>query len=75
MEPLTNFLWFALAAVAYFLPTAIAYMRSHHNLGAIWMLNIFLGWTFLGWIVAIIWSMTRVIPDETAEVAEVAAGD
>lgn len=37
----------------YFLPTVIAGARGHHQLGAIAVIDIFLGWTFLGWVVAL----------------------
>ena len=49
-----------LGAFFYFLPAIIASIRKHHNVGAIFMLNLFLGWTFIGWVVAIVWSMTQV---------------
>lgn len=42
----------------YLLPTLIAALRSHHNTGAIAILNIALGWTILGWLAALIWSAT-----------------
>ncbi len=44
----------------YFLPWIIALIRGHHNSGAIFLLNFLLGWTFVGWIVAFIWSFTSV---------------
>ncbi len=44
----------------YFLPWIIALIRGHHNAGAIFLLNLLLGWTFIGWIVAFIWSFTNV---------------
>ncbi|MFI5103885.1 MAG: superinfection immunity protein, partial [Terriglobales bacterium] len=34
----------------------IASGRGHNNQGAICVLNLFLGWTVLGWLVALIWS-------------------
>ncbi|MBI1234733.1 MAG: superinfection immunity protein [Alphaproteobacteria bacterium] len=42
----------------YFLPALVAAMRGHHNTGAITLLNLFLGWTFLGWVIALVWSAT-----------------
>ena len=42
----------------YFLPTIIAMLRKKHNVTAIFVLNLLLGWTFIGWIVAFIWSLT-----------------
>lgn len=43
----------------YFIPTFIAMIRGHMNTGAIFATNLFLGWTVIGWIVAVIWSMTN----------------
>lgn len=43
--------------VLYFLPTEIAYMRGRINKGAIFCLNFFLGWTFVGWVVAMVWAV------------------
>lgn len=42
----------------YFLPAIVAAMRHTHNSGGILLLNIFLGWTFIGWIVALIMALT-----------------
>lgn len=46
--------------ILYFLPAAVASARDHHNKNAIFLLNIFLGWTFLGWVIALIWSATGI---------------
>ena len=43
----------------YFLPAIIAASRQHLNAGAILVLNLLLGWTVLGWIAALIWSLTN----------------
>jgi hypothetical protein len=43
----------------YFLPTIIAAICKHRNSGAIFVLNLFLGWTFLGWVVALVWACTN----------------
>ena len=40
----------------YFIPSIVATKRSHHNRLAINILNIFLGWTFLGWVIALTWA-------------------
>ena len=54
--------WFAIVLILalYFLPGIIASARSHHNALAIWVLNLFLGWTALGWIAALVWAFTAV---------------
>jgi hypothetical protein len=42
----------------YLLPTIIAAIRRHKNQAPIAIINIIFGWTFLGWIIALIWSAT-----------------
>lgn len=46
------------SGIIYFVPAFIAFRRGHRNRGAILALNLFLGWTFLGWVAAIVWSLT-----------------
>ncbi len=43
----------------YFLPTIIALIRRQPNALAIFLLNFFLGWSFIGWVVALVWSVTK----------------
>ncbi len=40
----------------YFIPGIVARARGHKNLTAIVTLNLLLGWTTIGWIVALIWA-------------------
>lgn len=40
-------------AVIYFTPTLVARGRRHHNTGPITVVNVFLGWTLVGWVVAL----------------------
>jgi len=47
------------SAVIYFIPSIIAWRRDHHQGGAILLTNVFLGWTFLGWVVALVWSVSH----------------
>lgn len=48
--------------VLYFLPGLIANARKHPNYNAILLLNLLTGWTGLGWLAALIWSVTAVQP-------------
>ena len=48
------------ALAGYFFPSIIAFSRRHHNAVAIFILNLLLGWTFLGWVAALVWSFTSV---------------
>ena len=49
-----------LCSPIYFLPILFAEMRQHHQMKAIVALTILLGWTFLGWAAALVWSLTAV---------------
>ena len=51
-----------LALFLYFLPTAIAQSRDHQSMFSIFALNLVLGWTVLGWFIALIWSFTAAGP-------------
>jgi hypothetical protein len=42
----------------YFAPSIIASGRNAKSVAGIAILNIFLGWTFLGWLGALIWSVS-----------------
>ncbi len=44
--------------VLYLLPAFIAYQRAHSNRHAILLINLFLGWSIIGWLGALIWSAT-----------------
>jgi hypothetical protein len=45
--------------IIYLLPTIVAVSRKHHNAGAIFALNLLLGWSMIGWIVALVWALTN----------------
>lgn len=45
-----------IVAVVYCLPMIIAVRHRHRRHKAITMLNVFLGWTVLGWLVALAWA-------------------
>lgn len=42
-----------------FLPTLIARSRNHPHVSAIFLVNLFFGWTFIGWVVSFIWACMR----------------
>lgn len=41
----------------YFLPTVIAVRRKHVNCLPIFLVNWLLGWTFIGWVFALVWPL------------------
>jgi hypothetical protein len=48
-----------LMGALYFVPSFIAKGRKHHQAFAIFMLNLFAGWTILGWVGALVWACTK----------------
>ncbi len=59
MEPV-GALWIILGLLGYFLPTFVAVKRGHHQTTAITVLNLLLGWTFIGWVASLVWALTAV---------------
>jgi len=51
-------IFIVLGAAFYFLPTIIALMNGKNNAVAIGALNFFLGWSLIGWVVALVWSLS-----------------
>jgi uncharacterized membrane protein YgcG len=47
----------AVAVLIYFVPTIVG--RHKTNAVAIFGVNFFLGWTFLGWVLALVWACTK----------------
>ncbi len=49
-------LWLAI----YFLPVTVAALRRHHQTAAIFILDFFLAWTLLFWVLCLAWAFTAV---------------
>jgi hypothetical protein len=43
----------------YFIPYMVASQRKKQNVVAIGMLNLFLGWSIVGWVVALVWAASK----------------
>lgn len=56
----------AVITVAYFLPWAVAATRQKSNTLAIALVNFLLGWTFFGWVVALVMACLAEPPAMTA---------
>jgi hypothetical protein len=48
---------FGFGFVMYFLPSIVALARSKRDLLGIFLLNLFLGWSVIGWVVALVWAV------------------
>jgi len=53
---------FGVGFAMYFLPTIIAFARSKRDTTSILLLNFFLGWTMIGWVVALVWAVKTDVP-------------
>ena len=50
---------FIVAIAFYLLPTIVAVANNHKQTAAIFITNLLLGWTGLGWVIALIWSAIK----------------
>jgi hypothetical protein len=48
-----------IALIIYLLPTVIVICNGHPHGVGIFLLNAFLGWTLIGWLCALIWSVCK----------------
>jgi hypothetical protein len=44
---------FLIVLVLYFLPSIVAVARKVTHQGSVIVINLFLGWTFIGWVIAL----------------------
>lgn len=57
-DPTGSILIVIIGFVIYFLPAIIAIARDHESALGILLLDLFLGWTLVGWVGALVWSVT-----------------
>ena len=50
---------FGFGLVFYFLPTIVAFARHKRDTTSIAVLNFFLGWTAIGWVIALVWALKQ----------------
>lgn len=43
----------------YFIPSFVAVENKHPNQDAIKVLNLLLGWSILGWVIALVWACSK----------------
>ena len=57
-----------LCITIYMLPAGIGIIRARSNAGAIFVLDLFLGWTLIGWVIALVWAVAddnkKIIPTQ-----------
>ena len=56
MQEITEITYILIIAILYFVPTIIAIANKSKFAAAAILVNVFAGWTFVGWIVAIVFA-------------------
>ena len=63
---MTDTLWniffvvlFLVGMLMYFLPTIVAVKTNHQQAVGIMIVNAFLGWTIIGWVLAFAWAFVK----------------
>lgn len=54
----TDWILVILMLVLYFAPVVIGWLRDMASLDGVVIVNLFLGWTFLGWVGALVWAFS-----------------
>ena len=60
--------------ISYVIPSIIALFRAKSHTFAIILLNLFFGWTFIGWVVALVWAATKDLAPIQKPLDEAVAG-
>ena len=55
--------WLFISLAIYFIPVIVAFVRKHNNILAITIMTTLLGWTFFGWLAALLWSLNSDVKD------------
>ena len=51
----------------YFMPTIVALVRDKRGAGGVALVNFFLGWTVIGWLLAFVWASSGKTKSEKKE--------
>jgi Superinfection immunity protein len=66
MGSLLGFLLFVLLMGIYFIPAMVAAKRGHKQAAPILVLNLFLGWTLIGWVISLVWACSYQVSAEAS---------
>ena len=47
------------ALILYFIPTMVVMANHHTHAAGVFLLNLLLGWTLLGWVAALVWAVSK----------------
>jgi T4 superinfection immunity protein len=60
-----------IAIAIYFTPSIVAWRRGHHQRNPIFVINLFFGWTLIGWVACLAWSVSAVAESAIKPVVKV----
>jgi hypothetical protein len=55
-DPVKGLFIIGVTLSGYFLPSIIGFGREHQHRVPILLVNLFLGWTLIGWVAALVWA-------------------
>lgn len=55
----------------YFAPTAVAFSRDHQNTVPVFLINVFFGWTLIGWVGSLAWACSSSVKESRQYVRQV----
>lgn len=62
--------------LVYFIPTLVAWKADKENSNVIFLLNLFTGWSLIGWIAALIWAgVDKKREEPTIELTDIIKGE
>ena len=59
---ISGIFWSTVFILIYNFPYLVAHYRKHVNEKALYVLNLLAGWTFIGWVVALVWAFVKLQP-------------
>ena len=59
MRDLQILLFIGFIAIIYFIPFIVAVIRGSNRSTQVFLLNLFLGWTFLVWVIALVMAVGK----------------
>lgn len=69
MQSIFGIFTLILAVSLYFVPAMVAIGRRHVNALPVFLTNLYMGWTVLGWIAALIWALSNAVSAAPATAA------
>ncbi len=67
----TSLVLLLVALALYGVPSVVAFVREHKNAMTILILNIFFGWTFVGWVICLAWAFSKDVAESRQYIKKV----